>query len=214
MTVVSIAAAVSSKILADEFRPWRPYLTKRIIALAVRRLPQEQCERYREEWLSYVEEVPGEIGRLLAALGMLWAGVKLGSVFRKESKIAAVASSSISEERAFIELLLKVTSEDVLKTIEGSKGLQVMYRNARVMLEIADSAARRSNTGDRLLLDTLRDDAMHIRVCALMALCQCCLKSTSEDARVNAFRAAQWYTRMAEKVTRLRSANGDRAAPL
>jgi hypothetical protein len=94
MTVVSIATAASSKILADEFTAWRPHLTKKLITLAVRRLPEEQCERYREEWLSYVEEIPGELGKLLAAVGLLWAGIKLRSVLRRGSRIATVAKKN------------------------------------------------------------------------------------------------------------------------
>ena len=49
------------------------------------------------------------------------------------------------------------------------KGLWVMYQNARTMLEMADFAAKNSDTVDRLLIETLRSDAMQIRVCVLMA---------------------------------------------
>ncbi len=67
---------------------------------------------------------------------------------------------------------LNATPEDAWLRMEGPKGLWVMYQNARTMLEMADYAAKNSDTVDRLLLETLRSDAMQIRVCVLMALAQ------------------------------------------
>ena len=96
---------------------------------------------------------------------------------------------------------LSATPEDAWQRMEGPKGLWVMYQNARVMLEMADYAARNSEAVDRLLLETLRSDAMHIRVCVMMALAQYGFTQASEGVRVNAFRAAQMYTGMAARMT-------------
>ncbi len=87
--------------------------------------------------------------------------------------------------------------------MDGPKGLWAMYQNARVMLEMADYAARNSADVDRLLVETLRSDAMHIRFCVLMALAQYAFSQASEGVRVNAFRAAQMYTGMAARMTQL-----------
>jgi hypothetical protein len=78
-----------------------------------------------------------------------------------------------------------------------------MYQNAQVMLEMADFAAKNSDSVDRVLLETLRSDAMHIRVCVLMALAQYGFTQASEGVRVNAFRAASMYTGMAARMTQL-----------
>ncbi|MGA2672746.1 MAG: hypothetical protein ABSE99_05910 [Terracidiphilus sp.] len=102
---------------------------------------------------------------------------------------------------------LNATPEDAWKRMEGPKGLWVMYQNARVMLEMADYAARNSETVDRVLLETLRSDAMQIRVCVLMALAQYGFSKASEGVRVNAFRAAQMYTGMAARMTQLLQEN-------
>jgi hypothetical protein len=59
---------------------------------------------------------------------------------------------------------LSATPEDAWQRMEGPKGLWVMYQNARVMLEMADYAARNSESVDRLLVETLRSDAMQIRL--------------------------------------------------
>jgi hypothetical protein len=102
---------------------------------------------------------------------------------------------------------LSATPEDAWQRMEGPKGLWVMYQNARVMLEMADYAARNSDSVDRLLLETLRSDAMQIRVCVLAALAQYGFSKTSEGVRVNAFRAAQMYTGMAARMTQLLQEN-------
>src|SRR5580658_10654216 len=67
---------------------------------------------------------------------------------------------------------LSATPEDAWQRMEGPRGLWVMYQNARVMLEMADYASRHCESVDRLLLETLRGDAMQIRVCVLTALVQ------------------------------------------
>ena len=102
---------------------------------------------------------------------------------------------------------LSATPEDAWQRMEGPKGLWVMYQNARVMLEMADYAARNSDSADRLLLETLRSAAMQIRVCVLAALAQYGFSKASEGVRVNAFRAAQMYTGMAARMTQLLQEN-------
>src|ERR1035438_8006479 len=72
-------------------------------------------------------------------------------------------------------------------------------KNARVMLEMADYAMRNSDSVDRVLLETLRSDAMQIRVCVMMALAQYAFSHASEGVRVNAFRAASMHTGMADR---------------
>jgi hypothetical protein len=98
---------------------------------------------------------------------------------------------------------LSATPEDAWQRMEGPKGLWVMYQNARVMLEMADYAAKNSDSVDHVLLETLRSDAMQIRVCVLMALSQYAFSQASEGVRVNAFRAASMYTGMAARMTQL-----------
>src|SRR6202167_3863884 len=79
---------------------------------------------------------------------------------------------------------LSATSEDAWERMEGPKGLWVMYQNAQVMLQMADYAAKNTDSVDRLLLETLRSDAMHIRVCVLMALTQYAFSKAGEGVRI------------------------------
>jgi len=98
---------------------------------------------------------------------------------------------------------LSATPEDAWQRMEGPRGLWVMYQNARVMLEMADYAAKHCEGVDRLLIETLHSDAMQIRVCVLMALAQYAFTHAGEGVRVNAYRAAAMYTGMAARTTQL-----------
>jgi hypothetical protein len=108
---------------------------------------------------------------------------------------------------------LSATPEDAWQRMEGPKGLWAMYQNAQVMLEMADYAAKNSTGVDRLLLETLRSDAMHIRICVLTALAQYGFSQASEGVRVNAFRAASMYTGMAARMTELLQQNAANVVP-
>ena len=98
---------------------------------------------------------------------------------------------------------LNASPEDTWMRMDGPHGLWVMYQNAKVMLEMADYACRNCEHVDRVLVETLRSDAMQIRVCELMALTQYAFTQASEGVRVNAFRAASMYTGMAARMTQL-----------
>ena len=98
---------------------------------------------------------------------------------------------------------LNATPEDAWQRMEGPRGLWVIHQNARVMLEMADYAAKNCQGVDRLLIETLRSDAIQIRVCVLTALAQYAFTQASEGVRVNAYRAAAVYTGMAARMTQL-----------
>ena len=98
---------------------------------------------------------------------------------------------------------IDATPEDAWQRMEGPSGLWIMYQNSRVMLEMADFAARNNPDVDKLVIETLRSDAMQIRVCVLMCLAQYGFTQASEGVRINAFRAASMYTGMAARMTEL-----------
>ena len=102
---------------------------------------------------------------------------------------------------------LDVTHEDAWTRMEGPRGLWAMFQNAGVMMEMAEFASRNCPEADRLLLATLRSDAMQIRLCVLMGLAQYGFTQASEGVRINAFRAAEMYTGMAARMTRLLQEN-------
>lgn len=108
---------------------------------------------------------------------------------------------------------LNASPEDTWTRMEGPHGLWVMYQNAKVMLEMADFATRNCQSIDRVLVETLRSDAMQIRLCVIMALGQYAFSHASEGVRVNAFRAASMYTGMAARMTQLLQENAAMLVP-
>ncbi len=98
---------------------------------------------------------------------------------------------------------VNATPADAWQRMEGPKGLWIMYQNARVMLEMANFAARNDASVDREVLESLRSDAMQIRLLVLMALAQYGFTQASEGVRVNAYRTAEIYSCMAARLTTL-----------
>lgn len=98
---------------------------------------------------------------------------------------------------------IDASPEDAWRRMQGPRGLWVMFKNAGVMLEMADFAAKSDHSVDPVVLATLRSDAMQIRLCVLMALGQYGFTQASEGVRVNAYRAASIYTAMAARMTQL-----------
>ncbi|MDR3734050.1 MAG: hypothetical protein P4L10_00770, partial [Acidobacteriaceae bacterium] len=108
---------------------------------------------------------------------------------------------------------LNVTAEEKWQLIRGVQGLWTMFENARVMLEMADYAARNGDKVDPELLASLRSDAMQIRVCVLSALVKYAFGQATERICVNVTRAASIYIEMATRTTELLAANGRQMAP-
>jgi hypothetical protein len=104
-------------------------------------------------------------------------------------------------EHSLWQEAINATPEDAWLRMEGPRGLWAMHQNAQVMLDLADYAARNAECVDRVLLETLRSDAMQIRVCVFTALAQYALSKASEGIRVNAYRSASTYARMAAQLT-------------
>ena len=68
-TIAAVIAGTVSRFLADEAKAWIPTLIEELIKRAVARLPEDQKERYYEEWHSHLSEVPGDLAKLVVAFG-------------------------------------------------------------------------------------------------------------------------------------------------
>ena len=105
------------------------------------------------------------------------------------------------------------TPDETWVHIQGTRGLWAMYKNAAVMLQMADYAARHADSVDPELLLTLRSDAMQIRLCTLRTIAQCTFSQANENIRYNAFRAASMYTGMSARMTQLLEGSANSALP-
>jgi hypothetical protein len=81
--VLGIFGAAISRQLTDEFEAWTPWLVNYLIQRALRQLPENQRKRREEEWLSHVDEIPGEVGKLIDALDFLRASWKISTALEQ-----------------------------------------------------------------------------------------------------------------------------------
>lgn len=72
--VIAVLTAVVLPLLLAEFGDWSPWLAKRLVQWTARRLGDTAAaERYSEEWLAELEEVPGKLSQLVVATGKVLA---------------------------------------------------------------------------------------------------------------------------------------------
>jgi len=76
-----------SKGIADELHAWMPWCTRKLLDRAIGRLPENQRERFKEEWHSHLAEVPGEIGKLIVALGFLRAAPQMSAALDRRNQL-------------------------------------------------------------------------------------------------------------------------------
>ncbi len=93
-----ILVSVFLGLVKDEAKAWLPKLTNRILANAVKTLPHGLQLRYEEEWRSDIEEMPGEIGKMLRAVGLVRAAYGIRRANRGEFRgvVAEWVSRSIA----------------------------------------------------------------------------------------------------------------------
>ena len=76
LIVTAVVAAVGRQ-LQSEFQDWTPKATDRLVERAVRRLPEDKQERFREEWAAHLEDTPGEVWKWRVAVGYLFAARRM-----------------------------------------------------------------------------------------------------------------------------------------
>jgi hypothetical protein len=143
LLVDGILSAVLSRQLTDELKAWMPWIIEQIVRRAVSRLPRGQQERLGEEWRSHLNEVPGEIGRVVVALGFIVASRRISSMLRTgrgrvpvgdifKRSVDLVVSLSIlvwvAPVMGLISLLLRLEGSPVLSRTEcvGLRGCSFM----------------------------------------------------------------------------------------
>ncbi|SRR5579883_285001 len=158
--------ACFQKIVADDFKAWRPRLVEQIIAAAVRHLPANKQSRYSEEWTGHVDEMPGDIAKLVAALGCLLASWRISqsiSQFRKrclDMILVALALALLGPLMALIAISIKLDSPGPvfsrkLRAGRSGKHFQLLFFRTRQL------DGRQTELG-RLLARTNMDLVPHL----------------------------------------------------
>jgi hypothetical protein len=126
---------------------------------------------------------------------------------RPDWNARALTDCSFSGER------LNFTLHEKWKRLQGAQGLRSIYWNAGVMLEMADYAARNSESFDRELLADLRAEAMQIRLLVLKVFAEFAVNAVDEAISINTLRAESAYAEMAVRITDLLEVNAPDALP-
>jgi len=77
----TVVGSLISRIAADELKAWTPNTVEKLVGIAVRLLPEDQRERFAEEWLSDLRETPGNLVKLFHALGFIIAAGRIAAEF-------------------------------------------------------------------------------------------------------------------------------------
>ncbi|MGA8610701.1 MAG: sugar transferase [Xanthobacteraceae bacterium] len=78
--ILGLLGTAISRQMTDEFKAWTPWIIRHIIDCAVRMLPKNRRERFAEEWPSHVNDIPGDIGKLIFALGCVIAALEIAGI--------------------------------------------------------------------------------------------------------------------------------------
>ena len=83
--VLTLLVATVSKVLADEAKDLMIWLPAKLIRWASRQFLLESRARIEEEWLAHCNDLPGNLARLLHALGCVWVAFKLTDALARTS---------------------------------------------------------------------------------------------------------------------------------
>jgi hypothetical protein len=138
--LVSVLTAALSRVVAEEFVAWTPAIVRRLIRIAVARLPENYRERFEEEWHSHVNEVPGVFGKLLAAADCSRAAQRMALTERRQRLVEGwfCGIERLGESHSKIEILVRVirdggglTSEQISRLNPLADSLDRVLRDSK-----------------------------------------------------------------------------------
>lgn len=100
IVIGSFAAGIAGNMLANELYDQAPSFARWLIDRAVMQLPDDQRDRYREEWLAHLDELPGSLGKLCHAFDCSLRAARRVATEQKRSHSNLNASEERAEEIA------------------------------------------------------------------------------------------------------------------
>jgi hypothetical protein len=98
----AILIPVTARVVGDDVKEWLSWITQHLVERAVSRLPEEERDRFEEEWWAHINELPGNLAKVYAAWGCLCASKAInhislaGDTTRIEEVIRRVIEVTIS----------------------------------------------------------------------------------------------------------------------
>src|SRR5579863_2850602 len=79
LAIGGVLTATLNLLVGGDLKDAIPWFTQRLLRLATRRLPETQQQRFAEEWTSHMNDVPGDVRRVLFAWGCVSAARDMSS---------------------------------------------------------------------------------------------------------------------------------------
>lgn len=114
----ALTGAFLSRQMCDELKAWSPRIVAALIDFAVRRLPPERRERFREEWNSHVHDVPGEIGKFIVASGFITAAMKISVMPQVAAQLTYIGCRAFTLCFGFVLVVLTLPTIMMIATIQ------------------------------------------------------------------------------------------------
>jgi hypothetical protein len=96
MAILTILEAFVGKLIGKEIEAWLPKAAPCLLRYAVSKMPTNEQERYLEEWAYELNNIPGEISKVLYAVGLVQAawGISSSTRHHKGTKESAKTSAA------------------------------------------------------------------------------------------------------------------------
>ena len=85
LALAGILTAVLNRLSGGALDVWIPWFTQRLLDLAIKRLPEDQRERFAEEWASHINDMPGDVGKIAFASGCVSAAHEMASLLNNSA---------------------------------------------------------------------------------------------------------------------------------
>jgi hypothetical protein len=143
---VSVLVAALSRILAADIEAWILWVIRRLIRIAAGWLPENGRGRYKEEWEGYVDEVPGVVGKMLAAAGFLLAAPRMALTMRKSDEASSWLQTLAQIEAANAQIVKVVNAIRTDRSLDANGDLQSLanelsHRSVTSKEELRQAAA-------------------------------------------------------------------------
>jgi hypothetical protein len=141
----SVLAAALSSLCVDEFKAWLPWAINFFIERAVASLPEDSRERYAEEWRSHVSEIPGAVGKLIAAVSLLWAAHTMSSCLSRGRGVYIrdkYSKAALIEELTRKKLATLTPREEQILRMRFGIGQKREYTVEEIAEQFADTRER------------------------------------------------------------------------